>query len=113
MSEQPQLDDKPTKITMYLGGGKGIEKPLDANGNEIKVGDKLTWDFHDECHEENHIKDWMRKPIFVVEEHPSGKCLCGRGIEKKLYLHDFRFRYCEIIQSDETKRLATTEINNA
>lgn len=101
MSEPRKAGEQPSKITMYLGGGKGIEKPLDANGNEIKVGDKLTWDFHDDYYKEAGVKDWMKKPIFVVEEHPTGTCLCGRGIEKELYLHDYRFKYCEIIQSEE------------
>jgi hypothetical protein len=79
---------------MYFKGCSEIKKPADANGKEIKVGDELTWDFHDDLDE---IKDWMRKPIFKVELHPSGKGLCAKGIHKDLYLHDFRFKYCEIV----------------
>lgn len=85
------------RITMYLGGGAGIIKPTDANGVEIKVGDKLTCDFHDDYYKECEVEDWMREAVFIVEDHPSGKCLCGRGIHKELYLHDFRFKYCEIV----------------
>ena len=47
------------RITMYLGGA-GIIKPTDANGVEIKVGDKLTWDFHDDYYKECEVEDWMR-----------------------------------------------------
>lgn len=81
-------------------GCKGIEKPVDANGEYIKEGDLLTWDFHDEYYKKSGIEDWMRKPIFKVEKHKSGKGLCAKGINKDLYLHDFRFVFCEIVRAD-------------
>jgi hypothetical protein len=81
-------------MKVYFRGCSGIEKPVDFNGKEIKPGDHLTWDFHDDI----EVSDWMIKPIFVVEKHVSGKGLCARGIHEKLYLHDFRFKYCETIE---------------
>lgn len=75
-------------ITAYLGGCSGVEKPVDINGDAINEGDKLTWDYGDS----DEVKDWMLKPIFVVEAHKSGG-LCARGIERDLYLHDFRFKH--------------------
>lgn len=84
-------------MKIYLGGGAGIKNPKDALGNPINIGDKLSWDFHAPHYKEKGVKDWMRKAIFVVEQHQSGKCLCAKGIHKPLYLHDFRFEYCEIV----------------
>jgi len=84
-------------MKIYLGGCSGIDKPVDANGKEITEGCNLTWDFHDEYHQEKGVDDWMKKPIFVVKKHLSGKGLCAVGIDKNLYLHDFRFKYCEVI----------------
>jgi len=83
-------------IKAYFNGCKGIQNPLDKNGKVIKVGDKLSWDYGDE-RKKSDIKDWMLKPIFKVENHKSGKGLCAKGIDENLYLHDFRFKYCEII----------------
>ncbi|MGF1905303.1 hypothetical protein [Aliivibrio salmonicida] len=85
-------------IKLYLGGGEGIDKPVDALGNEISIGDKLSWDFHDDFYQKKGVDDWMRKAIYIVEAHPNGKCLCGRGIAQELYLHDFRFKCCEIVK---------------
>lgn len=85
-------------VKAYFNGCKGIKNPLDIHGNEIKVGDHLTWDFGDEDQAKAPIPDWMRKPIFEVKEHKSGKGLCAFGIHESLYLHDFRFKYCEIIK---------------
>ncbi|KUJ54022.1 hypothetical protein [Chryseobacterium aquaticum] len=34
-------------MKIYLKGGKGIEKPVDFNGTEIKEGDILTFDCFD------------------------------------------------------------------
>lgn len=84
-------------VKAYLNGCKGIKNPLDMNGDEIKAGDQLTWDFGDPHYASAPIPDWMRKPIFVVKEHKSGKGLCATGIYEELYLHDFRFKYCEKI----------------
>ena len=40
----------------------------------------------------------MLTPIFIVKEHSLGDGLCAVGINKDLYLHDFRFKCCEILQ---------------
>ena len=90
-------DNGEKKIGVYFRSGKGIEDPVDATGRVIKVGDKLTWDFHDPYYQETGVDDWMKEPIYVVKEHENGYCLCGIGIEKELYLHDFRFKYCEVV----------------
>ena len=85
------------KVIAYLGGSSGIETPLDFIGNEIKVGDNLSWDMHDKFTTENGgIKDWMNKPIFNVKKMESG--FFAEGINEDLYLHDFRFKYCEIMK---------------
>ena len=81
---------------MYLGGCSGIEKPVDMNGIEIKVGDKLSWDYGDDDTNGNKPDEWMVRPIFIVKNHTSGKGLFAQGIHKELYLHDFRFKYCQI-----------------
>jgi len=82
-------------VKAYIRGGQWIKNPVDALGNEIKAGDTLTWDFHDNF-KPDEVKEWMRRKIFIVQEHSSGKGLCAKGIDKDLYLHDFRFKYCEI-----------------
>jgi hypothetical protein len=82
-------------MKMYLGGCSGIKKPVDLNGVEVNIGDRLSYDYGDS----QEIKDWMKEPIFIVEEHKSGKGLCARGINQKLFLHDFRFKYCEILNA--------------
>ena len=79
-------------MQVYFSGCSGIEKPIDINGTPIKKGDQLTWDYGDS----EEINDWMLEPIFIVESHESGG-LCAKGIHKDLYLHDFRFEYCKII----------------
>lgn len=84
-------------VRLYFGGCKGIKHPRDANGRLIKVGDKLSWDFHERLANGDSVEEWMRDAIFVVEEHRSGNGLCARGIHKGLYLHDFRFRHCEVV----------------
>lgn len=67
------------------------------HGTPIKAGDRLSWDFGDPYYQEKDVKDWMKQPVFVVVAHESGNGLCAVGIDKKLYLHDFRFKYCERI----------------
>jgi len=81
----------------YIYGCEGIKNPVDANGKEIHEGDRLTWDFHDDFYKTNGVKEWMKQPIFVVKKDRSGLGLCAVGINKNLYLHDFRFKYCEVI----------------
>jgi hypothetical protein len=80
-----------TKV--FLGGGSGIENPVDIEGTSILEGDILSWNYGGSL----DIKDWMLKPVFKVHLHHSGKCLCGLGIDKNLYLHDFEFKNCKKI----------------
>ena len=85
-------------IRIYIGGCSGIKNPVDANGKQITVGSKLTWNFHDDYYKGKPVADWMKKPIFIVKEHDSGEGLCAVGIDKDLYLHDFKFEYCEAVE---------------
>tara|TARA_R110000850_G_scaffold225263_1_gene350598 strand:+ start:209 stop:454 length:246 start_codon:yes stop_codon:yes gene_type:complete len=78
----------------YFKGCSGIKNPVDFKGHEIKVGDQLSYDYRD-CAD---IKAWMKKPAYKVQEHKSGG-LFATGMNNELYLHDFRFEYCEIINT--------------
>ena len=103
----------------YFKGGKGIEKPVDFDGKEIKEGSVLTFDWFD-CESPiddmrrkfSHMKDWtdkeisdrIHKPVFNIKKNDEG-ILFGEGIEKpkemhlgRLYLHDFRFEYAKLIK---------------
>ena len=84
-------------MEFYIGGCSGIKNPVDAKGKQITEGCKLTWDFHDSHYQKGGVKDWMREPVFEVKRHKSGEGLCAVGINKDFYLHDFRFKYCEVI----------------
>lgn len=89
------------KTKVHLFGCQGIQNPVDMHGEAIEVGDKLSWDFGDTFYKDNdRVEDWMKKPIFEVHAHKSGKGLCAKGIEKDFYLHDFRFKYCEKIKNN-------------
>lgn len=81
-----------------------MQAPVDLHGNPVKIGDKLSWDFGDPFYQEHGVQAWMKEPVFVVEQHANGKGLCAVGINKHLYLHDFRFKFCE--------RIADSEPNN-
>lgn len=97
---------------MYLKGGKGIEKPVDFDGTEIKEGDTLTYDGFDPYFDENYYKknhpswsremiyQWKHKPVYRVKYNPKG-FFFAEGIEKNLYLHDFRFKYTKIVNPTE------------
>lgn len=85
-------------VKAYFRGGKGIENPVDFHGTEIQVGDKLSWDFHDDYYEKNGVEDWMKKDIFIVQKNEEKGFFFATGIYKELYLHDFRFKHCEIIK---------------
>ena len=78
--------------TMYFKGTSDIASPVDLDGREIVVGDHLSWDHEDS----EDLAPWMLEPIFVVEAHPRGG-LCGKGLNKPLYLHDFRFKEARVI----------------
>lgn len=105
-------------MKIYLKGGKGIENPVDFNGDEIKEGDILTFDsFERNLDDENDfykrhypswsqemIYEWKHKPCFRVKWNDKGY-FYGEGIEVptsefsgRLYLHDFRFKYTKIIK---------------
>lgn len=79
----------------YFCGCSGIVTPVDMNGCQIVEGDQLTWDYGDL----SEAQEWMRKPIFTVERHEGGG-LCARGIDKPLFLHDFRFKYTQRINNE-------------
>jgi hypothetical protein len=87
-------------IEIHLGGCKGIQDPKDMHGSTINVGDNLSWDYGCDYYQSDpdRIKPWMKEAIFIVKEHESGKGLCATGINKDLYLHDFRFKFCEIVE---------------
>jgi hypothetical protein len=95
MTEDAVMPEK--KVTCYFKGGRGLEHPVDFNGREIKVGDMLSYDFHEQREIERPVLDWMRKPIFVVAYNVDKQLFFAQGINEKLYLHDFRFQYCEIV----------------
>lgn len=82
-------------MRVHLAGCSGIQAPVDMHGVPINVGDRLSWDFGD--YPAAEVKAWMAEPVFVVEQLASGRGLCAVGIEKQLYLHDFRFKYCKRI----------------
>lgn len=75
----------------------GSQALVDMHGSPIRIGDKLSWDFGDPYYQQKGVEDWMKEPVFVVEKHASGRGLCAVGIHERLYLHDFRFKFCERI----------------
>ena len=83
-------------MKVYFGGCKGIQSPVDIDGNQINEGDLLTFDYGDF---EKKPEGWEDKAVFIVERHKSGG-LCAVGLITKssgarLYLHDFRFKFCK------------------
>lgn len=98
---------------------KIIENPVDANGNEIKEGDLLTYDWfncenpiEDMRRKFSYMIDWSDKQIeeringacFIVEENDDG-ILFGRGIKTskskhtgKMFLHNFRFKFTKVVR---------------
>lgn len=106
-------------MKIYLKGGKGIKKPVDFNGIEIKEGDILTFDSFDKDVDDifykthypswskERINDWKHKPCFQVKWNEKG-FFYAEGIEDpkdeysgRLYLHDFRFKYTKIVNPTE------------
>ena len=96
MFQETGLIGKCGELKVFLGGGSGIESPVDIDGNPIELGDVLSWNYGDS----SNPKDWMYQPYFTVELHKSGKCWFGQGIdkEKRFYLHDFEFKNCKILE---------------
>ena len=99
------------KIKVYLGGGAGIEKPIDFNGNEIKEGDILTHCYFDcdyieffkthiKITDEAEIERRVHLPAVKVFYNHEGKFFYGEGIERPTYMHDFRFKYAKIIKPE-------------
>jgi len=84
---------------MYLRGTSGIKNPVDFDGNEINVGDELTFDYLDPFFEKDEMSGYIDKPMYKVKMHASGDGMFADGINQKLYLHDFRFEFCKIIKT--------------
>lgn len=62
--------------------------------NNIKIfdGDILNWDY---CGTTEY-SEWMKDPVYkVIYKH--GHFVCAIGINKDLFCHSFRFKYCEVI----------------
>lgn len=91
-----ELLDKIDAAKPYFMGCSGITEPVDIEGNIIREGDILTYDYGDSVNQ----KPWMFSPTYVVVKHKSGKGLCAIGVSKDLYLHDFRFKNCKKISED-------------
>ena len=96
-------------MKVYFKGGYGIENPIDYNGNPIKEGDILTSDCFDDFFNQEFYKknypDWTDEDIKVMKHSPTYKVkwnpkgfFYGVGIERNLYLHDFRFKFTKIIE---------------
>lgn len=64
----------------------------DKNGVYIYDGDILNWDY---CGS-TEWKDWMKEPVYKVI-YQDGYFVCAVGITKNLFLHSFRFKYCEVV----------------
>jgi hypothetical protein len=89
-----QQGNKRFSMKVYLGGTSEIRTPVDFDGNEIREGDTLTFDYLDPFFEKDDMSGYVDKPIYKVMMHKSGKGLYAEGIDSELYLHDFRFEYC-------------------
>ena len=79
-------------IEIFFGNTKDKTECFDSNGIKIKKGDILTYDYTDN----NKIKDWMKEPCYIVKYEEG---FFAEGINQKLFLHSFRFKYTEIIQN--------------
>ena len=110
------------KVKMYFKGGKGILKPVDVDGMEIKEGDILTPDSWGRDDSYFHtffpkwtsadILEWKNRPLYKVKWNDKG-FFYGEGIEQYLYLHDFRFKYCKKINNEpKVERSVATEVKS-
>lgn len=88
-------------MEIYFMGTSGIECPKGFDGNNIDIGDKLTFDYLDPCFKDDDMTSYVDKPVYIVKEDSGGDGLYGEGIYEDLYLHDFRFKYCRVIRGFE------------
>lgn len=96
---------------MYFKGGEKIESPVDYNGNLIKEGDILTHSYFDKNMDSffktycpkmtpEEIELTTHKPSVIVRWNDEG-FFYGEGIEKKLYMHDFMFKFAKIVSNEK------------
>lgn len=80
--------------TVYFKGYSGIKDPVDVDGKIIYEGDTLTfsWWWEGSGRDSNNPTDEEMEPCLIVKRHKSGG-LFAEGIHKKLYNHDFTFKY--------------------
>lgn len=96
-------------MKMYFKSGSGIELPTDYDGKLIKEGDILTTDnfgehaFDDDFYK-THYPTWTKEDIERIKHTPTYKVkwntkgfFYGVGLEKDLYLHDFRFKHTKVV----------------
>jgi len=95
-------------MKMYFKGGKGIKKPTDIDGKEIKEGFILTSDSFDDVFDDRFYKtfypSWTKEDIEKRKHKPTYKVkwndkgfFYGVGLNQELYLHDFRFKYTKVV----------------
>jgi len=95
-------------MEIYFKGGKGIEKPVDFDGVEIKEGNILTSDNFDDFFSFDFYKknfpEWTEEDIFNRKHTPTYIVKWNEkgfyyavGINQELYLHDFRFKHTKIV----------------
>ena len=85
-------------MKIYMNGTSGIKDPVDFDGNKIKAGDELTYDYLDPFFGDRDMSNYAGVATYKVKHHESGGGLYAVGINKKLYLHDFRFKYCKVVK---------------
>ena len=94
---------------MYFRGGEGIINPVDCEGTEIAEGDILTHSWFEGDYVEffkthlnisnvDEIEQRVHQPSVFVKYNEKEKFYYGEGISKKLYMHDFRFKYAKKIK---------------
>lgn len=102
------MKDEEKKITMYFKGDSGIKEPVDMDGKIIKEGDLLTRDYGDNEKYEIKTQDhYPTEPFYLVKTNSKGGYFAESikpyeiflGDEKYFFLHDFRFKYCKLINN--------------
>lgn len=98
---------------MYFKGGKGIENPVDYNGNPIKEGDILTHCYFDEDfpsffhkfypdYSEEKINEISHKPAVKVKWNEKGFYYAESITDSYSYMHDFRFKFTKICKKEHS-----------